>query len=192
MEWTIPLDTMELSEITIGTPVQSSKLISPLSYSDGDATFINLCLLLPLLPVKSYDVASGRLIISLQGCPIANKLITFQDMLINTVIKNQDKWFKQNPTYTKQNIYQGFQPFIENGAIHLYCPSSSMGLTNEIYIYNENAWSRGIISPTLFAPGKQVKLAIKFQGLSFHQQPVSKTWTGKFRLQHRIVAILTV
>ena len=192
MEWTIPLQTMEISEINIGTPTQGSKLISPLSYSDGDATFMNLCVLLPLLPVKSYDAASGRLVISLQGSSVANKLIGFQDILINTVIKNQEKWFPGSSVFDKQTIKQGFQPFIENGAIHLYCPSSSMGLTNEIHSYTGNAWGRGVISPTLFAAGKQVKLAIKFQGLSFHQHLISKAWTGKFRLQHRIVAVLTV
>lgn len=190
MEWTIPLQNLDITKINIGGPTQGSKLISPLGYSDGDATFNSLCILLPNLPVKSYDASSGRLQISIQGTTIAAKLQAFQELLINSISANQKIWFPKERPSDKEDIRHGFQPFVDNGAIHLYCPSSSVGILNEIYTYTGKTWSRGAISPTIFSSGKNIRLAIKIQGLSFHQHPITMAWTGKFRLQHRISAIM--
>jgi hypothetical protein len=190
MEWTIPLQNLDTSKINIGAPTQGSKLISILGYSDEDATFNSLSILLPILPVKSYDATTGKLQISLQGGAIAAKLLSFQEMLINSVCANQRTWFPSARPSDKEDIKHGFQPFVEGGCIHLYCPSSSTGISNEIHTYSAKAWSRGAISPSIFSAGKNLRLAIKIQGLSFHQHPMSKAWTGKFRLQHRISAIM--
>lgn len=189
MEWTIPIQNLDMSKIVIGAPTLGSKLISPVSYSDGDTQFNTLSMLLPMLPVKSYDVASGRLQITLQGVSGA-KLNQFQEMIINSVTANQRTWFPSDKSSEKEDIRYGFQPFVEHGSLHLYCPSSSAGISNEIHTYSEKTWSKGVVSPTLFVPGKSVRLVIKIQGLSFHQNPITKIWTGKFRLQHRVVAIL--
>jgi hypothetical protein len=191
MEWTIPLQNLEVGKINIDAPTQASKLLSHLSYSDGDVSFNCLSILLPLLPIKSYDAASGRLQLSLQTVATATKLQAFQDMLINAVTNNQRSWFPGKAMSEKDEIRHGFQPFVDSSVIHLYCPSSSVSLSNEVQIYSGKEWTRGVVSPSMFTVGKQVRLAIKFQGLSFHQHPVTRVWTGKFRLQHRITAILT-
>ena len=190
MEWTIPLQNLDTSKINIGAPTQGSKLISLLGYSDEDSNFNSLSILLPNLPVKSYDASSGKLQISLHGGAIAAKLLSFQEMLINSVCANQRAWFPSARPSDKEDIKHGFQPFVEGGCIHLYCPSSSVGMSNEIHIYSGKAWTRGAISPSMFSAGKSLRLAIKIQGLSFHQHPMTKAWTGKFRLQHRISAIM--
>ena len=191
MEWTIPIQSFETGKILVGAPSRGSKLISPIAYSDGDAAFTSVAILLPQLPIKSYDAASGRLLISLQGTGVAAKLQAFQDMLINSVYANQRGWFPGEKASEKDDIRQGFQPFVEHSILHLYCPSSAAGVSNEIHNYVDKKWSRGVISPSIFAPGKMVRLAIKIQGISFHQHPLSRAWTGKFRLQHRILAIMT-
>ena len=191
MEWTIPLQSFDTSKILVGAPSRGSKLISSLAYSDGDAAFTSVAILLPLLPIKSYDATSGRLQVSLQGTGVAAKLQAFQDMLINNVYTNQRIWFPGEKASEKDDIRQGFQPFIEHGVLHLYCPSSAAGISNEIHNYVDKKWSRGVISPSIFTTGKIVRLAIKIQGLSFHQHSLSRAWTGKFRLQHRILAIMT-
>jgi hypothetical protein len=162
--------------------------MSALSYEDEQVSLYTLSILLPMLPVKSYDAASGRLQISLQGSSIAAKLQQFQENIISAVNANQSVWFPNEKVSGKDDIRQGFQSFIEQGALNLYCPCST---PNEIYNYVGKKWSRGSLHPSIFSPGKQVRLAIKFQGISFHQHPLSKMWTGKFRLQHRILAILT-
>ena len=187
-EWTIPLQNFDATKIIIGAPTHGSKLISPVGYSDGDATFNVLSLLLPMLPVKSYEAATGRLQVSLQGSQVAAKLQQFQEMLINTVNTNQRTWFPAVKVSEKDDIRQGFQPFVEHGVLHLYCP---LGASNDIHMYSGKMWVRGSISPSIFTPGKNIRLAIKIQGLSFHQHPLSRTWTGKFRLQHRILAVMT-
>jgi hypothetical protein len=191
MEWAIPLQNLDIQNIQINTPVQGYKLVSALGYSDTDVNFNTLCILLPLLPVKSYEAASGRLQISLQGSMITNKLLAFQDLLIQTLLANQARWFPGEKVFSKDEIKQGFQPFVDKTSLHLYCPTSTTTSTNEIHSYSEKKWTNDIISPNLFTVGKQLRLAIKFQGLSFHQHPVTKMWTGKFRLQHRIVAVMT-
>jgi hypothetical protein len=141
--------------------------------------------------VKSYDASTGRLQISLQGAGVVARLQGLQDMLINTVYTNQRVWFPGERVSDKDDIRQGFQPFVEHGTLHLYCPTSATGTTNEIHSYTGKEWTRGTISPALFSTGRMIRLAIKIQGLSFHQHPLSKVWTGKFRLQHRILAIMT-
>jgi len=191
MEWTIPLQNLDTSKINIGAPTQGSKLISPLGYTDEDANFSSLSILLPNLPVKSYDVVTGKLQISLQGASITSKLQGFQEMLINSVCANQRTWFPSARPSDKEDIKHGFQPFVEGGCIHLYCPSSAVGISNEIHTYAGKTWTRGTIFPSMFSTGKSLRLAIKIQGLSFHQHPMTKAWTGKFRLQHRISAIMT-
>jgi hypothetical protein len=190
MEWAIPLQNFEVSKTQLGAPSQGTKLMSPLSYVDEGITFTTLTLLLPSLAVKNYDAATGRLQISLQGAGVATKLQEFQEMLIQSVYANQRGWFPGERVVDKENIRLGFQPFVEKSSIHLYCPSSPAGPPNEIYSYVKKEWVRGTISPTLLAAGKTVRLGIKFQGVSYHQHPLSKVWTGKFRLQHRIVAIM--
>jgi hypothetical protein len=191
MEWAIPLQNFDVSKTHITAPTRGSKIISPVSYLDGDVKFNALTILLPMLAVKNYDAATGRLQVSLQGTGVATRLQEFQEMLIQSVYANQRVWFPGERVVDKENIRLGFQPFVEKSSIHLYCPSSPAGPPNEIYTYAKKEWVRGTISPSLLAAGKSVRLAIKFQGVSYHQHPLSKAWTGKFRLQHRIVAVIT-
>ena len=189
MDWVIPLQNLDISKINIKPPIQGTKLISSFNYSD-DVNFTCLYILLPSLPVKSYDAATGKLQIHLQNTANTGKLNTFQDMLINIVHANQDAWFPSVKNLNKDELKRGFQPLIENGSIQLYCPSSSTMISNEISTYSGNTWSRGTVSTSIFSPGKVLRFLIKIQGLSFHQHQVSGMWSGKFRLQHRISAIL--
>lgn len=189
MEWAIPIQNLEISKVAIGSPTLGSKLISPISYVDGDVQFNTLNILLPMLSIKSYDSTTGRLQISLQGIS-STKLNQFQEMIINSVTANQRTWFPSDKTSEKEDIRYGFQPFVEHGCLHLYCPASSTGISNEIHTYSGKVWNKGAVSPSLFVPEKSVRLVIKIQGLSYHQNPMTKIWTGKFRLQHRIVAVL--
>lgn len=189
MEWAIPIQNLNIPKINIGVPTLGTKLISPISYITDDIHFNSLNIMLPMLQIKSYDNASGRLQVSLQGISAA-KLNQIQDNIIQMVTANQRAWFPSDKVSDKEDIRYGFQPFVEHGCLHLYCPSSSVGISNEIHTYSGKAWNKGVVSPTLFIPGKSMRLVVKIQGLSYQQNPMTKIWTGKFRLQHRIVAIL--
>ena len=186
---TIPIHNIELGKIGIGAPLRGSKLIAPLSYSDGNVHFNSMSILLPILAVKSYDATTGLLQLSLQGTTLT-KLQQIQDMLITAVTSHQRGWFPVEKTVDRDIIRVGFQPFVDNGCLHLYCPSNVVGPSNEIHTHSGGAWSRGIIPPTLLATGQSVRLAIKMIGLAFHQHPITKTWTRRFRLQHRVIAII--
>ena len=68
---------------------------------------------------------------------------------------------------------------------------SSSGTTTDIQFYSNGTWTRGAPSASadIFSAGTPIRLVIRIQGLSFHQHPVTGAWTGRFRLQHRIVAV---
>jgi len=195
MEWTIPIQTFEPASIRLGQIGRGIKPMAPISYhsAEVDATFMSLSLLLPILTVKSYDAATSRLQISLAGSPVAAaKLQSLQTILLKRIHTQQSGWFPPDRTRTAEDLRAGFQPMIENGVLHLYCPSNTAGAPNEVQVYSGGVWTRGITSPAALAPGKQLRLAIRIQGVSFHQHPVSGAWTGKFRLQHRVLAMLMV
>jgi len=169
--------------------------MAPISYhsAEVDATFMSLSLLLPVLPVRSYDPATSRLQISLEpaaATATAYKLQALQTTLLKRILSQQSGWFSPDRTRTAEELRAGFQPMIENGCLTLYCPSATAGATNDVQVYSGGNWTRGISSSAMLAPGKQIRLAIRIQGVSFHQHPVSGAWTGKFRLQHRILAIM--
>jgi hypothetical protein len=192
MEWTIPIQNLDISKVKIAGPNRVQKPMAALSYTDNDLQFSSLSLLLPMLPVKAYDAESGRLSLSLHGSQtVLNKLSALQTLMINTTQSNYRGWFSGERDRSHDELVAGFQPLVSHGCIHLYCPQSTLGSFNEIQIYSGGAWTRGAISSGLFSAGKQVRVAIRLQGISFHQHHISRVWTGKSRVQHRILTIFT-
>lgn len=160
----------------------------PLAYKDTDFQFQHLSILLPLLTVVSYDPKTGRLILNLSEVPQAlNKLQMFQDMLLTAIASQYLAWF---PAQQKrpQDIRAGFQPMIQNGELHLYCPGSEGGGGEQrVSMYQDGAWKQARLKA-----GDRVRIAFRLYGISFHISPVSGTWSGKFRLQHKLVGILAI
>ena len=60
MEWTIPIQKLEVNKIRVGPLQKNLKPLTPLSYADGPIVFQNLNLLLPPLTVHEYDASSGK------------------------------------------------------------------------------------------------------------------------------------
>jgi hypothetical protein len=190
MEWTIPAQKVDVSHVHIGSPTKSLKPMSPISYTEGDVRFPSLTVLFPHLTVKSYDAENGRLSLSLNGTTsLLSKMQALQNMFVSSMINGQREWFPGERGRGGDEIAGSFQPLISHSCIHLYCPLSTTGSPNEIHVFSGGKWSCGIISPSMFAAGKQIRIAVRFQGISFHQHPVTKMWTGKSRIQHRILAV---
>jgi len=42
----------------------------------------------------------------------------------------------------------------------------------------------------MLIPGNKIRAVIRLHGISFHILHPTEQWSGKFRLQHRILAIL--
>ena len=189
MEWTIPIQTLDTSKVCISTMTKGQKPMAAFSYKDGELQFHSLSVLLPSLVVKSYDMETGKLALSLSGHQaVLNKLTELQKIILDTTKANYRSWFAGESERSYHDIVSAFQHLVSNGAVHLYCPLVNTGSFNEIQVYSAGAWSRGC-SSSLFTPGKQLRIAVRFQGISFHQHPITRAWTGKSRVQHRILAM---
>ncbi len=190
MEWAIPIQTFLPKYVCLGSFQANSKQLLPFSYQDGSYTFTSLCILLPTLNVKSYDPATGRLILSLAGNHATQqKLHQFQELLFTNLSRMQRTWFPTEPEKDVREIRAGFQPFLDGTSLHLYCPV--LPTQNEIQYYAGGQWTRGAPESmdSVFAVGKPIRLALRMYGVSFHQHPITRVWTGRFRLQHRILAV---
>jgi hypothetical protein len=197
MEWTIPIQNIDVKNIRLGHITgKGYKQIAPISYEDGANRFTALTLLLPILPIKDYNPETGQLSLNIErDAKTFAKLQMLQEYLVSYVIQFQDTLFSAAERKEAKEIRHGFQQFVDFDSLHLYCPVSisSLHTTNEIQLYktaaSAAAWERTPVTPDLFTPGALVRLAIRIHGLSFHKHPVTGMWTGKFRLQHRIVAM---
>ncbi len=188
MEWCIPIQTFQVEHVQLGTLMRGSKPMLPLAYKDSDFQFPCLTLLLPTLSVVSYDPLNGRLVLSLsEHTQTLSKLQTFQDMLLTAVVSQHMNWFAGNPKRS-QDIRAGFQPMIQNGELHLYYPLSD-NVDQRIPVYRGGHWTSGKTQP--LKAGERVRIAFRLYGVSFHIPPNASTWSGKFRLQHKIVGILS-
>jgi hypothetical protein len=190
MEWTIPAQTFVSANVHIAAPNKSQKPVAALSYRDNDVTLPCFSTLLPPLPIKSYDSDTGKLVLSLVGVPaILNKLVALQTRMLETIHSNYSTWFPSERQHSLDELSAAFQPLIQNNCLHLYCPMVTVGSFNEISVFSGTEWLKGTIPTGLLAPGKLIRAAIRLQSISFHQHPVSKALTGRFRIQHRILAL---
>ena len=200
MEWVIPLQKLEVNKVQMGTFINGAKPLAPLSYVDGEIQFPSLSLLLPHLTVKSYDPQSGKLALILRESPSAyNKLQALQSTLLSAVLANQTAWFNQ-PRRDLAELQALFQPMIEGDILHLYCPVSVQdkknGGVDSIMVYRSEKGGPVLSShglrPAYLQPGDSLRISLRIQGISFHNHPTFAEWTGKFRLQHKIIALFIV
>ena len=191
MEWCIPIQTFQVEHVQIGTAPIGLKPTITLGYKDNDMAFSSLSILLPSLCIKSYTPSNGRLILSLEDSPhILRKLVMLQETILTAVHANQQRWFPNQPTTRKLNdIKSTFQSIINDTEMNLYCPINDTDIQGP-NIYTNEKWSRGVLEPGLLTPGNRIRAVLRLHGISFHIHYPSEQWTGKFRLQHRILAIL--
>ncbi len=188
MEWTIPIQKLEVSKIQVGPLQKSLKPLTPLSYVDGPIVFQNLNILLPPLNIKDYDTTSGKLVLSLAESPgTAAKLLALQDSLLNSVFVNQKIWFPDS-NRTRDQIQSYFQSFVENTSLHLYCPIQSLEKRHSISIWQDNTWKK-LTGTGLLNKGDSIRVALRLQGISYQMNPNTNLWTGRFRVQHKMNCI---
>jgi hypothetical protein len=197
MEWVIPLQKLEVNKVQMGSFINGAKPLVPLSYVDGEIQFPSLSLLLPHLIVKSYDPQSGKLALSLRDSTgVQNKLQALQITLLSAVLAHQSTWFNQARRELPE-LQALFQPMIEGDVLHLYCPVSVQdkknGGVDSIMVYRSEKGGPVLSShglrPAYLQPGDSLRVSLRIQGLSFHNHPTFAEWTGKFRLQHKIIAL---
>lgn len=195
MEWCIPLQKLEVGKIQLGKlmnrPAREKKPVAPLAYIDGQVTMPVLTILLPHLTIDSYNPINGRLELQIDSSWISGKLMAIQTTLLEAICVHQSSWFGANH-FSQEEILRFFQPMIENGKLHLYCPSTlqekKKGQTG-IRIWKEGNWIEGV-RPGFLVQGQRVRVALQIQGISLQLGVDSNEWTGRSRLQHRILGIL--
>ena len=195
MEWCIPLQKLELNKIRLGSlairPNREKKPMIPLSYSDGQMNMPIFTLLLPHLTVDSYNSANGRLELLLENSWIETKLVSLQDSLLTSLSASQISWFGQKD-FKYDEIYNLFQPMVEGNKLHLYCPSTIVEKrkgAGVIKLWKDDSFVEGV-RPGLLVPGQRVRVALQLQGISLQLGTTDNQWTGRSRLQHRVVCIL--
>ena len=209
MEWCVPLQKLEVGKVhlgplysqqqqqqqtTIGRGQRDKKPIAPLGYVDGQTILPSLNILLPILTVQSYNAQTGRLEVSLENSFSIGKLQALQQTLLNAITVYQQSWFGSNH-FSHDEILHSFQPMIENNVLHLYCPVISRPVSEEQRKYSgnltriwvNNEWQDGLL-PGVLKSGQRIRIALQIQGISLQLQ--NDQWTGRSRLQHRILGIL--
>lgn len=186
MEWSIPLQKLEVGKVQIGEIQHNEKSLVPLAYFDGQNSFSNLNIFLPKLKVEEFDETSGKLIISLTNSKICDaKLNALQSTLLGAVFIQQHVWFPEI-FYTHESLNNLFKPIVDNGLLNLYYP---VKFTSDIHIYKNGVWHT-TYTPGLISTNDSVRIMFRIQGISFHKNNYNNLWSGKFRLQHRIYAVL--
>jgi hypothetical protein len=193
MEWTIPLQKLEVAKVNVGAFLNGTKPLVPLAYVDGQIHFPALNILLPPLPVKFYDPQTGKLDVSLkESAGAQQKLVALQKTLFQLVVNQQSNWFGKQ-SKSQEDLNELFQPMIENDTLHLYCPVTIQEKrtgAESILVYTGNTIVKGV-RPGHIQPGNTIRVAFRLQGISFHNNPVNGQWSGKFRFQHKILGIFT-
>ena len=185
MEWSIPLQKLEVGKVQIGEIQHSEKSLVPLAYFDGQNSFLNLNIFLPKLTVEEFDIKSGKLIISLKDMlAYETKLNALQSTLLGAVYVQQRSWFPET-FFSLEVLNNSFKPIVQNGLLNLYYP---VHLSSEVRIYKDGIWHTSY-TPGLIEPNDTVRIMFRIQGISFHKNNYN-IWSGKFRLQHRIYAVL--
>jgi hypothetical protein len=188
MEWTIPIQKLEVTKIRVDPLQKNMKPLTPLSYADGPIVFQNLNLLLPPLKIHDYDATTGKLLLSLSdSSATAAKLLALQESFLSAVYTNQRMWFPES-NRTKEQIQRLFQSFVENTLLHLYCPLQVQEKRHTISIWRDGEWKR-LSSPGLLQKGDSIRVALRLQGISYQLDTASGVWTGRFRVQHKIICI---
>ena len=195
MEWCVPLQKLEINKISVGSLItrvnREKKPMVPLSYVDGQVTMPVLTILLPHLIIDSYNPANGRLELAMMKNWIASKLTAIQTSLLEVICASQVAWFGTSK-FSREEVYRLFQPMVEGNKLHLYCPSTLQekrkGM-NGIRIWKDGVWVEDV-QPGFLARGQVVRVTLQIQGMSLQMGINDTSWTGRARLQHRILVIL--
>jgi hypothetical protein len=195
LEWCVPLQKLEMSKVVLGNLMtrlnREKKPMAQIAYNDTYMRMPVLTLLLPHGCVESYNPASGRLDLHADQPGFHTKIQALQTTLLNSVFANQQQWFGGN-IFSQDEIHRLFQPILNGTVLQLYCPSTPQekrkGMGG-IRIWKDGVWEEGV-QPGLFNRGQRIRVVLQIQGISLQVGASDGNWTGRSRLQHRILGII--
>jgi len=210
MEWQLPVQKLEVGNIYIASPWlreskhdSKSNPMSALSYIGSQFRMPSLSILFPPLPIVEYVPASGRLVIDISETNLAcTKLAAFQETILQSIHFHQSAWF--GTSYTIEEIRSKYTPIYKDNRLILHCPLTTYSGMNGAHVFVNGAWDT---SYSHLQPGTRIRIAVKLYGLSYlYNKPntvnllaevpegvqnyPTATWSGKTRIQHKIVGIL--
>lgn len=210
MEWQLPVQKLEVGNIYIASPwLRESKHdvkykpISPLSYIGAQFRMPSVSILFPPLPVVEYTPSTGKLVVDMSETSLACiKFSAFQETILQSILCHQNAWFGSD--YSIGEIRSKYIPIYKDNHLILHCPMTYQGDRGPP-IYVGRKWSYSD-HDTYLNPGTRVRIAVKLHGISYlyshPQQPinllaevpegrsVTPTWSGKSRIQHKIMGII--
>jgi hypothetical protein len=210
MEWQLPVQKLEVGNIYIASPwIRESKHdnksnpMSALSYIGSQFRMPSLSILFPPLPIVEYVPATGRLVIDISETNLAcTKLAAFQETILQSILFHQSAWF--GTSYTIEEIRSKYTPIYKDNLLIFHCPQTTYSGMNGARVYANGSWDT---SYAQLQPGKRIRIAVKFYGISYLYNKMnqvnllaevpegvqthhSPTWSGKTRIQHKIMGIV--
>jgi hypothetical protein len=199
IEGFLPLQALEIGCIEIQEPklVSSPHLsttvysterpIACLSYKTNIFKMPCLSILTPFCKVRSWDSLTGKLDLEVEEDSLTSIKLAALQQQIFSLLEENPQWFSLSGAKLKQDLMNNVQQLFQENILTVYLhginpEKKQMG---RAWIWKKNAWQKGVLSST-FQKGQEVRLALRFQGISFlHNRD---TYKIKYRIQHQVVA----
>lgn len=149
------------------------KPISPLTYKNHMKSF---CVIIEGCIIKSIDNVSGKIKCEVTA-QTARQLEQLQTAIFARMIKESDSFFTEG-NHTYEHLKENFQPIFERGELTLYMKN------DYIQCYQDGEWA----TRCRFKSGDRVKIGVRLYGIAYQ---FFKTWTGRCRIQHQAMVMIS-
>jgi hypothetical protein len=197
-EFFIPLETINTENIEIsklGRGASHDKahdMMYTLAYSTDAFILNSIPILTPFLKVHSWDSSTGRLELESDADSTSyNKFSRIQELFFDYLCANLDD-FRKYSVFTKMDLFNTFQQIVYKNLFVVYLhgvnPQQRRNM-GRVWVLGATGWEKGVNADT-FKKGQQVRVAFRFQGISYSPGGASSSGKIKCRLQHQTVAVI--
>jgi hypothetical protein len=195
----LPLQALEIGCIEIQEPkVISSPHLSTnvysterplacLSYKTDTFRMPCLSILTPFCKIKSWDSLTGKLELEVEEDSLTSIKFAALQQQIFSLLENNPQWFSLSGAKLKQDLMNNVQQLFQDNilTVYLHGINPERKQMGRAWIWKTNTWQKGVVGST-FQKGKEVRLALRFQGISFLHN--KDTYKIKYRIQHQVIA----
>ncbi len=197
-EFFIPLETINIENIEITKIGRGSShdkahdIMYTLSYLTDTFILNSVPILTPFMKVHSWDSSTGRLELEADNDSTAyTKFSRIQELFFDYLTANLDD-FRKYSVFTKMDLFNTFQQIVYKNIFVVYLhginPQQKRNM-GRVWVLGAGGWIKGVNIDT-FKKGQQVRVAFRFQGISYSPGGASSSGKIKCRLQHQTVAVI--
>jgi hypothetical protein len=197
-EFFIPLETINIENIQITKPSRqvhhdkAHDMLYTLAYSADDFSLTSIPILTPYMKIHSWDSSTGRLELEAESDSTSyTKFSRIQELFFDYLSLNIDD-FRKYGIFTKMDLFNTFQQIIYKNIFVVYLhgvnPQQKHNM-GRVWVLGTAGWEKGVSVDT-FKKGQQVRIAFRFQGISYSPGGAASTGKIKCRLQHQTVAVI--